>query len=140
VGTITILDQPFTIDDAAGVAQFVAVVQGASDGSCKKPTAANAAGFLGFAKTAQAKQYKGVSVARMGVARAIGNGAIARGDRLNIASNAGDVQSVEAVIAGITAGAAALYNVVGTAENSTTTSGDVVYVKIDPATVIVPVS
>ena len=38
------LGQP--IDDAAGVGQNLAVVQGASDGSCKKPAAANAASVM----------------------------------------------------------------------------------------------
>jgi hypothetical protein len=140
VGQVTLLDLTYTIDDAAGVGQFVAVVQGAADGSCKKPAAANAAAFLGFTKTAQAKQNKGVSVARMGIARALAKGAITRGDRLNIATNAGDVQSVEAAVAGITAGAAAIYNVVGTAENSTVNDGDIVYVKINPFSVVLPVS
>ncbi len=141
VGQVTVLDVTYTIDDAAGVNQFVAVVQGAADGACKKPTGINVAGFLGFTKTKQATQYKGVSVARLGIARALAKGAITRGDRLNIYSSAGDVQSVEAAIAAVTvAGAAVLFNVIGLAENTTANDGDVVYVFIKPETVITPVT
>lgn len=141
VGQVTGLDLTYTIDDAAGVGQFVAVVQGVNDGSCKKPAAENAAGFLGFTKTAQAKQNKGVSVARTGIARGLAKGAITRGDRLRIATNAGDVESCEAAIAAVTVGgAAALFNVIGTAENSTVNDGDIVYVFIERQTVITPVS
>jgi len=141
VGQVTGLDVTYTIDDAAGVNQFVAVVQGAGDGTCKKPTGQNAAGFLGLTKTAQAKQNKGVSVARTGIARALAKGAITRGDRLSIYSASGDVYSVEAAIAAINIAVQAVeINVIGTAENSTTSDGDVVYVFIHPQTVITPVS
>jgi hypothetical protein len=140
VGQVTELDLTYTIDDAAGVGQYVAVVQGAADGSCKKPAAAGAAGFLGITKTAQAKQNKGVSVARRGIARALAKGAITRGDRLTIGSNAGDVSSAEAAIAAGLAGAAKVYNVIGTAENSTANDGDIVYVFLNPYTVALAVS
>ena len=141
VGQVTLLDITYTIDDAAGVGQFVAVVQGASDGAAKKPAAINAAGFLGLTKTAQTRQYKGVSVARLGIARALAKGAITRGDRLNIYSSAGDVQSVETTIAaGPLDATPTEFNVIGTAENSTVNDGDIVYVFLHPQTVALAAS
>ena len=47
----------YPIDDAAGVLQFVCVVPGASDGSVKKPAAADAA-MLGVTIEAQPNQNK----------------------------------------------------------------------------------
>ena len=132
VGSVTLLDVPFTIDDAAGVGQNLAVVQGASDGAVKKPTGANAASFVGITKTKQSTQYKGVSVAVAGIAPAIAAGAITRGDHVNIADNTGKVQSCEATLTTVLINPAANLNVIGIAMNSTTASGDIVYVLIQP--------
>jgi hypothetical protein len=133
------LVKSYKIDDAAGVGQYVVVVQGANDGCCKKPAAANAKGFVGVTLEAQANQNKGVAVQKTGIARAVANGAITRGDRLQIASNAGDVKSVEASIPAAGIGGAATYEVVGRAEVSAA-NGDVFSFFIQPETVCVAVS
>jgi hypothetical protein len=140
VGSVTLLDVTYTIDDAAGVGQNIAVVQGAAYGTCKKPAAANAAGFLGITKTKQSVQNKGVSVAKLGIVPAIAAGAITRGDRLNIADNTGKVQSCEATVAAALAGAATVINVIGQAENSVANAGDIVYVNLAPCSVALAVS
>jgi len=118
----------------AAVTQYQAVVQGANaDGNCANPGAANAAGFLGFTLEPQANVGKGAAVQKSGIARAVANGGITRGDRVAIASNAGDVSSVEAAIAGTVTGAGAVitYNVVGRAEE-TAVNGQIFAVWITP--------
>jgi len=133
------LVKSYKIENAAGVTQYAAVVQGANaDGNCKLPTAANAKGFLGFTLEAQPNQLKGVAVQKTGIARAVANGAITRGDRLAIASVAGDVKSVEAIVtAG--PGIASTNEVVGRAEESAVT-GQIFAVFVNPETVPIAVS
>jgi hypothetical protein len=139
-GACSLLSLTYAIDNAAGVGQFLAVVQGASDGSCKLPTAQNAAHFLGFSQAAQTHQNGSVPVMRLGISPAVGNGVIARGDHLAIYSANGDVYSVEAAVAAGLAGAATVVNTVGTAENSTANDGDIVYVWINPELIPLAVS
>jgi hypothetical protein len=132
------LVKAYRIDDAAGVAQYVAVVHGANDGCCKKPTGGDVAGFLGITLEAQATQNKGVAVQKSGIARVLGHGVITRGDRLAIYGATGDVYSVEALIAAITiAGSAVLFNVIGRAEESAVDT-QVLAVWLQPETVITP--
>ena len=119
--------------------QYVIVVQGANDGGCKKPTAANAKGFLGVAIEAQPTQNKSVAVQKTGIARAVANGAITRGDRLQIASNTGDVKSAEAAIPAAGIGTAATLEILGRAEVSAA-NGDVFTFFIQPETVCIAVS
>jgi hypothetical protein len=135
VGAGYVFDRTFTIDNASGVPQFVAVVAGAEDGGCALPAGANAAKFLGFTQTAQATQNKAVSVRRLGVSAAVANGPINFGDRLVVASAAGDVKSVESTIAAGLETPATEWNVVGRAENTTVNTGDTVYVFVLPETV-----
>jgi len=133
------LDVTYTIDDAAGVGQFICVVKGAADGGCKKPAGANAAGFLGITQAAQSKQNKGVAVRKQGISRAIASGAIAFGDRVNIAGASGKVASVEATVAAAP-GAAANTEVIGRAETTSANDGDVVMIWIAPQIVNIAVS
>ncbi len=128
----------YKIEDAAGVGQYVAVVQGATDGGCKKPTAADVAGFVGVTTEAQANQNKGVSVCKLGIVRVVAGGTITRGDRLAINSAAGDVKSVEAIITAAP-GTASVRNVIGTAEASAV-SGDIFPMHIAPYSVNIAVS
>lgn len=132
------LVKAYKIDDAAGVGQYVAVVHGANDGCCKKPTTANAAGFLGVTLEAQANQNKGVSVCKSGIVRVKANGVITRGDRVAIASAAGDVASVEATIVHAP-GTASVTNVIGVAE-VTAADKDIFPMLIQPFVVNVAVS
>lgn len=107
----------YPIDNSAGVGKNVCVVQGASDGSCKIPTAINAAGFLGVTIEPQVNQNRNVAVQKDGIVNVIAGGAITRGDRLRIHSNIGDVESCEAAITAAP-GTAAVFNVIGQAEVS----------------------
>jgi hypothetical protein len=138
-----LLVKAYQVDNAGGVTQYAAVVVNAStDGKshCKLPTAANVPGFLGFTLEAQPNQYKGAAVQKSGIARATANGTIAYGDRLVIASTAGDVKSVEATIAaGPLDATATEYNVVGRAEESAV-NGQIFGVWITPETVTLAVS
>lgn len=139
-GAVSLLSLTYMIDNAAGVGQFAAVVQGANDSSCKLPTAQNAAQFLGFTQAAQSHQNGSVPVMRLGISPAIGKGAITRGDHVAINSATGDVYSVEAAVASGLNNPAKVFNVVGTAENSTANDGDIVYVYIKPELIALAVS
>jgi hypothetical protein len=135
---VTGLSRAYKIDDAAGVLIFICVVQGAGDGTCKKPAAANAAGFLGVTLEAQPNQNRGVTVCKEGIVRVVAQGTIARGDRLAIGSAAGDVKSVEALIVAAP-GAASVQNVIGQAEASAV-AGDIFQMWIKPFVVNIAVS
>jgi hypothetical protein len=137
-GQSTHFVKQYRIEDAAGVGQFVCVVQGANDGGCKKPTAANAAAFLGITTEQQLNQNRGVPVQKGFIAWAKAQGNIARGDRLAIGSAAGDVKSVEAQITAAP-GAAAVVNVIGQAEASAV-AGDTFPLMIAPCVVNIAAS
>jgi hypothetical protein len=128
----------YKMEDAAGVGNAIVVVQGATDGGCKKPTAANAAGFLGVTIEAQPNQNKNVAVCKTGIVRVTANGAITRGDRLVIGSAVGDVKSIESVITAAP-GAASVQNVIGQAEVSAA-AGDIFPMMINPFLVNIAVS
>lgn len=127
-----------TIDNAGGVGLYVAVVQGASDGSVKLPTGANAAGFQGITLSAQVVQNAPVSIGKAGTIRVTAGGNITRGDRLAINSAAGDVKSVEAQITAAP-GAPAVVNVIGQAQASAV-AGDVFDMWISPFVVSIATS
>lgn len=132
------LVKAFPIDDAAGVGQALCVVQGASDGSVKKPAAANAAGFVGVTIEAQANQNKSVAVAIDGVVKVTAGGTITRGDRVKIHGTTGKVMTCEALIVAAP-GAASVQEVVGIALQSAV-AGDVFEMLIRPYTVNIAVS
>jgi hypothetical protein len=138
-GSTYVLDKAYTIDDAAGVGQYLCVVRGAADGGCKKPGGANAAGFCGITQEAQSKQNKGVAVRKLGISRAIASGAITQGDRVNIAGVSGKVQSCEATVTHAP-GTAAVTEVIGVAETTSVNDGDTIYVFITPFPVNIAVS
>jgi hypothetical protein len=139
-GALSLLCVTYAIDNVAGVSQFAALVQGASDGSVKLPTAQNAAQFIGFAQANQTHQNGSVPVMRLGISAAIAGGAISRGDHVAINSTAGDVYSVEAAVASGLNNPAKVFNVVGTAENTVANAGDIVYVYIKPELIALAVS
>jgi hypothetical protein len=139
-GAISLLSVTYAIDNAAGVGQFLAVVQGAADGSCKLPTAQNAAQFLGFTQASQGNQNGSVPVMRLGISPAVAGGAISRGDHVAINGAIGDVYSVEAAVASGLNNPAKVFNVVGTAENTVANAGDIVYVYIKPELIALAVS
>jgi len=140
---ISVLDVPY--DTAQQLAQFVAVcyVSGyqGEDGFVGMPSGANAPKFAGFTQAPSAgtafnppysTSFNKVSVRKIGASMAISNGAISYGDRLIIASAAGDVISVESELE---AGTNPLLFVIGTAESSASGSGQPISVWIDPQVV-----
>lgn len=129
-GAISLCVESFAVD--AAVTQFAAVVQGASDGSCKMPAGQNDKKFLGFSQAAQDTVGAPTSVMTEGVSPAISYGAIAAGDKVRIHSANGDVESCEAEIEAGLKNPAAVDYVIGEARNAVTDSGQVVYVKIRP--------
>lgn len=135
------LIKAYRVDNAGGVTQYAAVVASSvpTNGNCSLPGALNAPRFLGFTVEAQPNQYKGVAVQKTQIARATANGTIAYGDRLIIATAAGDVKSVEAQIAAGLQNPAIVYNVVGRAEESAV-AGQVFAVWVQPETVALAVS
>jgi hypothetical protein len=137
-GGFEVFTPSYTADSA--VTQFQAVVQGAADGSVANPGAVNAAQFVGITQAAQATAGASVMVRRLGISAFVGHGTIARGDHLAIYSAAGDLYSVETAVAAGLANPAGVVNVVGTAECSVTTSGDIGYMFIHPQLVALAVS
>ena len=130
--------------DAPITAQYSAVVVGTSGSSpgyanCTLPAGANAKGFLGIALETQSVAGRGVAVQKNAIARAIANGAIAAGDRCIIASAAGDVKSVEALIAAGLENPATEYYVVGRAEEPAV-NGQIFALWLLPETVALAVS
>jgi hypothetical protein len=126
----SVFDTTYREEDAGGVLQYRAVVQGANEGGCKKPAAANAGGFLGFTQ-ASAAQNIGVPVRKLGTSRAVAAGVIAAGDYVNIADNVGKVQSCQADV-DAAPGVAKQLNVIGKAETAAGADGDVIQVFVCP--------
>lgn len=128
------------ITENTSTTQYAAVIVGANaDGNCRLPTAANQAGFLGITLESQVVAGRGVAVQKSGIARAVANGSIARGDRCVIASVAGDVKSAETLIAAGLENPATEYNVVGRAEETAVT-GQVFALWLTPETVALALS
>jgi hypothetical protein len=135
------LVKSYRCDNVGGITQYAAVVVSATtDGNCRLPTATNVPGFLGFTLELQPNQFKAVATQKSGIARAVANGAIARGDRCVIATAAGDVKSVEAIIAaGPLDATPTEYNVVGRSEETAVT-GQIFAIWICPETVALAAS
>lgn len=117
------------------VTQYQAVVASSvTSGNVMSPAAANAGKFMGVTTEARPTAGMGVDVQKMGQVRVVANGAITQGDRLVIASAAGDVKSVETLIAVGTESPATEYNVVGRAETAAI-NGQIFFMWIGPETV-----
>jgi hypothetical protein len=132
------LVKAYTIDNAGGVTEYSAVVQGAEDGGCKIPTGANVGGFLGLTIEAQPNQNKGVAVQKTGIARARSLAGWTRGDWLGIGDNTGALTTVEATVIHAP-GTASIQYLVGIAETSAN-AGDIAPVWINPGIVNIAVS
>jgi len=127
------------VTETATTNQYCAVVQGSSaDGNCKMPAAANAQGFLGITLEPQTVAGRAVAVQKNGIARAIANGSITRGDAVAIASAAGDLASVQSIVAAAPGSASCEY-VVGFAEESAV-NGQIFAVWLNPMIVKTAVS
>ncbi len=138
-GQSYVLDKAYKIEDAAGVGQYLCVVQGAAEGGCKKPAAANATKFLGVTQEEQTNQNKGVAVRKLGITRVVASGVIAAGDFVNIAGATGKVQSCQAAV-DAAAGAFAQTNVIGMAETAAAADGNIIQVTLCPFVVKTPAS
>ncbi len=130
----------YKIEDAAGVLQYRAVVQGTAAGAVKKPSGAGEGKFIGFTQEAQATQNKSVSVKRSGFSFAVAAGAIAVGDAVEIADNTGKVQSAQAKLVDLAEATAVVHYIVGTAETAAGADGDIIEVFIQPYAKLTPVS
>jgi hypothetical protein len=86
-----VLDRAFRVEEADGVARYRAVVFGTTDGGCRYPAAANAAGVLGITTHAQTRENRSVAVRRIGIALAEAAGAIAKGARIIVADATGRI-------------------------------------------------
>lgn len=117
------------VENAGGVLQYRAVVEGAAQGGVALPAGADVAGFFGITQTA-AGLARPVSCKRKGVTFAVAAGLINRGEYVNIADNVGQLKSCHAdVIAA--PGAALVIHVVGKALTAAANPGDIIQVDIN---------
>ena len=122
----------YKIEDAAGVLQFRAVVQGTAATQCKKPSAENEGKFLGITQEAQATQHRSVKVQTRGRTFAVAaTGTIAVGDYVRIADNTGKMNSAQADVVATPATAKTNY-VIGTAVTAAAADGDIFELDILP--------
>lgn len=122
----------YKIEDAAGVAVYRAVVYGAAEGGCKKPTAAGEGKFCGITQQAQATQNRSVPVKDDGISFAVASGVIAYGDAVYVGDNTGKVASCQTALAAGLANPASVLYVIGFAETAAGADGDIIKVRIQP--------
>ena len=133
-GATYVLDKTYKITAAAGVGRFLAVVPAVNDGDCQLPTGANQVSY-GLTQEAQPTQNENVIVRKYGISRAVANGAINKGDYVEIAGVSGNLQTAN--LTTIPA-ASTLHNVLGIAESSATALGQIFFVFLSPNPVVVP--
>lgn len=130
----------YKIEDASGVLQYRAVVQGAAAGAVKKPTAVGAGKIIGITQEEQATQNKSVSVKRSGFSFAVAAGQIAVGDAVEIADTTGKLQSAQAKLEDLSEATAVVHHFVGLAETAAGADGDMFEVFIHPFSKLTPIS
>lgn len=149
-GSVQICDLSYQADASVVTAatQFVVVVATDSaasggptqlDGGVAMPNALGAGQIMGIAQTIPTVALGAVAVRKLGSSWCVGYGTIVAGHHVAVHSNAGDVYDVEAAIEAAP-GTAAVFNIVGTAESSTTSNGQLVLVWIAPCVVNVAAS
>ena len=134
-GATYVLDKTYKITTAAGVTQYRAVVPGTNDGECKLPTAANQLAW-GITQEDQPNQNENVIVRKYGISRAYAASSITKGQYVEVADSTGALQASNLTTV---PGSATLHNVLGIAESSAN-AGEVLFVFLSPAPVVVPVS
>lgn len=93
------LTEPFIADHSLTVGQVV--IQGTADGHCTAPLGSDFVGVLGVAispvsASAVTNSQNNVSdICTRGIVRCVANGTITRGDRVVVATSAGDVSSYD---------------------------------------------
>ena len=134
-GATYVLDKTYKVTDAAGVTQYRAVVPATNDGECQLPTAANQLAW-GITQEDQPTQNENVSVRKYGISRAYAASTITKGQYVEVADATGALQAANLTTV---PASATLHNIVGIAESSAN-AGEVLFVFLSPAPVIVPVS
>ncbi|HKT11732.1 MAG TPA: hypothetical protein VJW77_07890 [Terriglobia bacterium] len=134
-GATYVLDKTYKITGASGVTQYRAVVPGTNDGECKLPTAANQLAW-GITQEDQPNQNENVIVRKYGISRAYAASSITKGQYVEVADSTGALQASNLTTV---PGSATLHNVLGIAESSAN-AGEVLFVFLSPAPVVVPVS
>jgi len=130
----------YKIEDAAGVLQFRAVVQGTAAGAVKKPSAANEGKFVGVTQEAQATQYRSVVVKESGRTFVVAAGVIALGDAVYIGDSAGKVASCQTALVDLAESTAYVTYVIGFARTAAGADGDIIEIQIQPFAKCTPVS
>ncbi len=90
-----ILDKAYSIDETDGVGAYRVVVCGTNPGEAKLPSGANVGKILGVTVHSQTRQGGNVAVRKAGIARVTAAGAIALGDRVNVADATGKVKALD---------------------------------------------
>lgn len=112
--------------DATVATKYAALVAGASEGSAKYPTAAGEGGFVGFVQETGSADESLLFI-KEGISEAIASGLIAKGDYVEIASSAGDVQTANPAPGQTT-------NIIGIAQGAVVSGESKVDVWICPGT------
>jgi len=133
-GATYVLDKTYKITAAAGVGRYLAVCIGTNDGDCTLPTVASQLSY-GLTQEAQPTQNENVIVRKYGISRAVANSAINKGDYVEVAGSSGNLQTANLTTL---PGTATLHNVLGIAESSATALGQIFFVFLSPAAVVVP--
>ena len=126
-----ILDKAYTVKEADGVSAHRVVVAGSNPGECKLPSSANAGKILGVTIFSQPYSDRSVTVRKAGIARVVAAGAINFGDPVNIADSSGKVKAVNEP-------SGTLVHILGFAETSASSDGDIVEVFISIHDRVVP--
>ncbi len=116
---IYLMDKTYRISTSGGVPAARVVVAGSVSGQCQLPAAADAPKILGITITSQPELGRGVSVRKAGIASAVAAGPVTPGAPLSIADSTGRVKAV-------TGSAGTTVPVVGFAETSALSAGDLV--------------
>lgn len=85
----SLLDIAYIVEEPTGIARYRAVVTGAKDNGCQYPEVANAGGVVGVTTHAQSRQSRSITVRRLGIAQCELASAVARGQRVSVADDAG---------------------------------------------------
>jgi len=133
-GATYVLDKTYKITSPAGVGKYLAVVPGANDGDCQLPSAASQISY-GITQEAQTTQSENVIVRKYGISRATANGAINKGDYVEVAGSSGYLQTANLTTL---PASPTLHNILGIAESSATAQGQIFFVFLSPNPVVVP--
>jgi len=133
-GATYVLDKTYRITSTNGVGRYLAVGIGTSDGDCALPSQASQLAY-GITQEAQPNQNENVIVRKYGISRAYANGAINKGDYVEVAGSNGYLQTANLTTP---PSSPTLHNIVGIAESSASQAGQIFFVFLSPAPCVVP--